>query len=70
MTDEYIVKIAKTIEEAKRLVEAGFEYVTGEYCDGGKIFRRRKQTNTDLGCPKKNTKPVLKKTKDNKWACQ
>jgi len=70
MTDEYIVKIAKTIEEAKKAGLGGFEYATGEYCDGGKIFRRRKQTNTDLGYPKKNTKPVLKKTKDNKWACQ
>jgi len=24
------------------LVEAGFEYVTGEYNDGGKILRKRK----------------------------
>jgi hypothetical protein len=24
------------------LIEAGFEYVTGEYNDGGKIFRKRK----------------------------
>jgi len=23
-------------------VEAGFEYVTGDYADGGKIFRKRK----------------------------
>ena len=28
-------------EEAVELVELGFEYVTGEYNDGGKIFRKR-----------------------------
>ncbi len=38
--DEYICKIASTIEEAKQLIEAGFEYV----CDieGAKLFRKRK----------------------------
>jgi hypothetical protein len=30
------------VEEACDLMEAGFEYVTGEYHDGGKIFRKRK----------------------------
>jgi hypothetical protein len=25
-----------------QLAETGFEYVTGEYTDGGKIFRKRK----------------------------
>jgi hypothetical protein len=25
-----------------RFIEAGFEYVTGEYDDGGKLFRKRK----------------------------
>jgi hypothetical protein len=29
-------------QEACKLAEAGFEYVTGEYTDGGKIFRKRK----------------------------
>ena len=30
------------IDESTELVEVGFEYVTGEYNDGGKIFRKRK----------------------------
>jgi len=30
------------MHEACGLVEAGFEYVTGNYDDGGKIFRKRK----------------------------
>jgi len=39
-SDEFIVKIARTVEEAVKLVEVGFEYV----CDfnGNKIFRKRK----------------------------
>ena len=38
--DEYICKAASTIEEAKQLIEAGFEYI----CDieGVKLFRKRK----------------------------
>jgi len=38
--DEYVCKVAKTVEEAKQLIEAGFEYV----CDteGCQLFRRRK----------------------------
>ncbi|MCJ7762605.1 site-specific integrase [Candidatus Bathyarchaeota archaeon] len=35
-------RIAHNVGEASALVEAGFEYVTGEYGDGGKIFRKRK----------------------------
>ena len=38
--DEFIVKTAKTVEEACRLIEVGFEYVTD--MDGIKIFRKRK----------------------------
>ncbi len=38
--DEFISKVAKTVEEARSLVEAGFEYVTE--MDGYKIFRKRK----------------------------
>jgi hypothetical protein len=30
------------VEKACALVETGFEYVTREYNDGGKIFRKRK----------------------------
>jgi len=38
--DEYVSKVAKTVDEARALVEAGFEYV----CDveGYKLFRKRK----------------------------
>ncbi|MBE0519723.1 hypothetical protein IBX35_01590 [Candidatus Bathyarchaeota archaeon] len=41
-TDEFIARVATNIGEACRLVETGFEYVTGDYADGGKIFRKRK----------------------------
>jgi integrase len=40
--DTFITKTAKNVEEAAKLVEVGFEYVTGEYDDGGKLFRKRK----------------------------
>jgi integrase len=40
--DEFTVRAAANIGEACSLVEAGFEYVTGDYADGGKIFRKRK----------------------------
>jgi hypothetical protein len=38
--EEHVPKVAKTINEAKPLVEAGFEYV----CDveDAKLFRKRK----------------------------
>jgi integrase len=39
-SDEWTCRTAKTIEEAKRLVEAGFEYVTE--IDRVKLFRKRK----------------------------
>lgn len=38
--DEYVSKVARTLDEACQLVEAGFEYVTE--MDGAKIFRKRK----------------------------
>ena len=40
--DEFISKVAKTIEEACALVEAGYEYVTEFQEEGVKIFRKRK----------------------------
>ena len=40
--DEFHTAVAANVEEARKLIEAGFEYVTGEYGDGGKIFRKRK----------------------------
>jgi len=42
VNDEFTVKGATNIEEAYELAEVGFEYLTGEYNDGGKIFRKRK----------------------------
>ena len=38
--DEYHVRTAKTIDEACKLVEAGFEYITE--MEGVKVFRKRK----------------------------
>jgi len=40
--DAYTCKVAQNVEQATQLIEAGFEYVTGEYNDGGKLFRKRK----------------------------
>jgi len=40
--DQFIAKITTNVQESCKLVETGFEYVTGEYSDGGKIFRKRK----------------------------
>ena len=40
--DKFHVKVAHNVDEACELIEAGFEYVTGAYVDGGKIFRKRK----------------------------
>lgn len=41
-SDRFTVRVANNMGEACALAEAGFEYVTGEYKDGGKIFRKRK----------------------------
>jgi hypothetical protein len=30
------------VKKSLELIEAGFEYVTGEYHDGGKFFKKRK----------------------------
>jgi integrase/DNA-directed RNA polymerase subunit M/transcription elongation factor TFIIS len=40
--DQFITRIAINTEQACNLIEVGFEYITGEYNDGGKIFRKRK----------------------------
>lgn len=40
INDEFHVKTAKTVEEACKLVEVGFEYVT--IVDVVQIFRKRK----------------------------
>ncbi len=38
--DDYTSAVARTVEEVRQLVEAGFEYVTE--MDGAKVFRKRK----------------------------
>jgi len=40
--DIFITRIAHNAEEACSFIEVGFKYVTAEYDDGGKIFRKRK----------------------------
>jgi hypothetical protein len=39
-SDEFVCKVAKTVQEARQLVEDGFDYVTD--IDGMKLFRKRK----------------------------
>jgi len=39
---KWTARVASDVKEATALIEAGFEYVTGDYSDGGKIFRKRK----------------------------
>jgi hypothetical protein len=41
-SDGFTVRIAHDVGEAVALTKAGFEYVTGEYNDGRKIFRKCK----------------------------
>ncbi|RLI40016.1 site-specific integrase, partial [Candidatus Bathyarchaeota archaeon] len=38
--EEFHVKVARSLDEACKLVKVGFEYVTD--MDGAKIFRKRK----------------------------
>lgn len=40
--DQFITKVSLNTQDACKLIEVGFEYITGEYDDGGKIFRKRK----------------------------
>lgn len=40
--EQFISKVATNTKEACQLVEDGFTYVTGEYDDGGKIFKKPK----------------------------
>jgi integrase len=39
---ETVCEIALNIQEAKKLMEQGFKYETGEYNDGGKLFYKYK----------------------------
>jgi len=41
MSDEFTVRVAKTLDEACKLVEVGFDYVAD--MESGKIFRMRKK---------------------------
>ena len=40
--EKFHVKVAANVGEACELIEDGWEYVTGTYADGGKVFRKRK----------------------------
>jgi len=40
--DEYNTKVALDTNEACKLIEVGFDYVSGKFSGGGKIFRKRK----------------------------
>ena len=40
--DGFTVHVAHNVGEAVSLIETGFEYVTGRYNHGGRIFRKRK----------------------------
>jgi integrase len=40
--DQFICKVATDTKQACELIEDGWEFVTGEYSDGGKIFRKPK----------------------------
>ncbi len=37
---ETVCEIALNVQEAKKLIEHGFKYETGEYDDGGKLFKK------------------------------
>jgi hypothetical protein len=39
-SEEYVCKVAENVEEAKALIESGFEYVTE--VNGVKLFKKRK----------------------------
>lgn len=39
---KFDTKVAFNAQEARDLVVIGFEYVTGRYDDGGKIFRKKR----------------------------
>lgn len=41
-SDDYACEIALDVRQAAKLTENGYDYVTGEYNDGGKLFRKRK----------------------------
>jgi hypothetical protein len=40
--DQFICKVVVNTTEACKLIKDGFTFITGEYDDGGKIFRKPK----------------------------
>ena len=40
--DKFVSRVAYNTEDVCKLVDVGFEYVTGSFEDGGKVFRKRK----------------------------
>ena len=40
--DQFYAIVVNTPDEAIKLIETGFDHVTGEYNDGGKLFKKRK----------------------------
>jgi len=38
--DEYVSKVAQSVDDASKLVEVGFEYICD--FDGAKLFKKRK----------------------------
>ncbi len=40
--EAYVSRVATNTKEACELIDVGYEYVTGDYYDGGKIFRKRR----------------------------
>ena len=61
--DQYTVKVANNVKEATGLIEVGFEYVTGEYDDGGKIFRKRSDQQNFID----RAKSTVDKTLSHQW---
>lgn len=47
--EKFICKIAENVQGATELIEAGFEYVTGEYMNCGKLFRKRRASYLGSG---------------------
>ena len=42
LDEGFVCRVAHNAAEAIELIETGFEFVTGQYNDGGKLFRKRK----------------------------
>jgi integrase len=58
--DEYHCAVAKNVDEAKQLIEFGFEYVTT--FDGIMLFRKRKQGVNSISITSSNSSWVISST--------